>query len=344
MKKFKELLNNIIEYIKEEKVFLICSTLIFIIFIYPVDYYIITGGGTKEIGKRVVVEDAYQSEGSLNMCFVHELQGTLGYYLLSYVIPGWDLDKVSNYKYNDEESLSDVEFRNDLSLKESNSAAVKWAFKLAKKEVEEVKTQIYVTAIFKEYPTELKVQDEIISIENKTFKTTDEYRELLSSYKPGDTVDVEVIRKKKKKLVKCRLYDLEGSTILGVLLESLSTYKTDPEVEFNFKSNESGPSAGLITTLDLYNKLTKKDITKSLDIAATGTIEYDGTIGAIGGVKYKLMGAAHDKMDIFLVPAGENYEEALKVKKDKKLKIKIISIENIEDAINVLNKLDKKTA
>ena len=115
----------------------------------------------------------------------------------------------------------------------------------------------------------------------------------------------------------------------------MDTYKTDPKVNIKFKSSESGPSGGLITTLEIYNQLTKKDITKGRKIAGTGTIESDGSIGEIGGVEYKILGASEDKVDLFLVPEG-NYKDALKYKKKHNLKIKLIKVKNIEDALNKL--------
>ena len=48
------------------------------------------------------------------MSYVSELIGTLGPYLLSYVIPTWEREDASKYKYNDEENLEDIQFRNDL--------------------------------------------------------------------------------------------------------------------------------------------------------------------------------------------------------------------------------------
>ena len=92
---------------------------------------------------------------------------------------------------------------------------------------------------------------------------------------------------------------------------------------------------GLITTLEIYNRLIKKDITKGLKIAGTGTIEEDGSIGEIGGVKYKILGAAKDKADIFIVPEG-NYKEAKQYIKDKKIKIKLIKVSTIKETIEKL--------
>ena len=90
-------------------------------------------------------------------------------------------------------------------------------------------------------------------------------------------------------------------------------------------------------TLDIYNKLTKKDITKGRKIVGTGTINSDGTVGEIGGVKYKLMGAVKSHADIFLVPQGSNYQEAIKEAKKKKYHIQILGVKNFQDALNQLN-------
>ena len=90
--------------------------------------------------------------------------------------------------------------------------------------------------------------------------------------------------------------------------------------------------------LTTYSYLSGEDLSKGKIVVGTGTIDIDGNVGSIGGVKYKLIGAVKNKADIFLVPNGENYEEAIKVKEEKNYKIKIVGISNIEEAINELRK------
>ena len=97
-----------------------------------------------------------------------------------------------------------------------------------------------------------------------------------------------------------------------------------------------------MTTLAIYNKLTKKDITKGYIVAGTGTMEEDGSVGEIDGIKYKLKGAVNNKADIFLAPSGNNYKEAIKEKKKHHYKIKIVKVKNLDDAINYLNKIKEK--
>ena len=91
--------------------------------------------------------------------------------------------------------------------------------------------------------------------------------------------------------------------------------------------------------MEIYNQLTKKDITHGLKIAGTGTIEEDGSIGNIGGITYKLLGAESSHADYFLAPSGDNYKEALKYKKKKNLKIKIIEAKSIEAVLKKLEEL-----
>lgn len=102
-----------------------------------------------------------------------------------------------------------------------------------------------------------------------------------------------------------------------------------------FKSSESGPSGGLMTALAIYNSLVEEDITKGRYIIGTGTIDKDGNVGEIGGVKYKIIGAVKKDADIFLCPV-ENLEEALEVKKENDLNIEIKGVKTLEEAINYL--------
>ena len=74
------------------------------------------------------------------------------------------------------------------------------------------------------------------------------------------------------------------------------------------QSNIGGPSGGLLQTLAVYNMLISEDITRGLKIAGTGTINYDGTVGYIGGVEQKITTAYLNGVDVFFIPfLDENY-------------------------------------
>ncbi|MFC5222662.1 YlbL family protein [Bifidobacterium leontopitheci] len=63
-----------------------------------------------------------------------------------------------------------------------------------------------------------------------------------------------------------------------------------------------GPSAGMMYTLGVIDKLTGENETGGKTIAGTGTIDAKGTVGAIGGIRLKMIGAKRDGATWFLAP------------------------------------------
>ena len=125
----------------------------------------------------------------------------------------------------------------------------------------------------------------------------------------------------------------------GVALTVTYNYQEEPEASITMKQSESGPSGGLMMSLAIYNSLVDEDITKGKTVIGTGTIDIDGNVGAIGGVKYKLIGAVKNKADVFFVPK-DNYEEAIEVKNEKGYDITILAVDTLSDAIESLESLD----
>ena len=116
--------------------------------------------------------------------------------------------------------------------------------------------------------------------------------------------------------------------------------KANPSYKIN-EVNTIGPSGGLMQALYIYASLSSKDITKGLKIAGTGTIDYEGNAGAIGGVKQKVISAALAKADVFFVPNTSygNYEVALQVKEKLGLKIEIVPVKSLNDVLEYLEGL-----
>lgn len=334
----KKIWNEIKTTIKEEYKFIIALFILYIILQFPLNYYIVTGGGISDISSRIDVAEKNPSKGSFNISYVIERKGTILTYGLSYLIPSWERESVDNYKYTEEDSIEDIEFRSDLDLKTANGQATYWAYTLAKKEVNLTNEDLYVILTFKEYETPLKVQDRIISMDGNSYHSLKEYKDYIQTKEKGSTIKVLVDRKGKELELDVPVYEEKGVSIIGIALQYVKEYETNPDVNIHFRRSESGPSGGLITTLEIYNQLTEKDLTKGYKIAGTGTIEPDGTIGEIGGIEHKILGASRAKADYFLVPK-DNYKAAKKYQEEKKLKIKLIEVKTIEDAIEKLENL-----
>ena len=174
-------------------------------------------------------------------------------------------------------------------------------------------------------------------IDGKDIENVDEIKELIKKKNVGDKLKIRVIRDGKEKLVTSVIKEDNDSKIIGVIIVTNYDFETDPEIELKFKASESGSSGGLMMALSIYTKISDEDIVKGRKIAGTGTIDASGKVGEIDGIKYKIMGAVKNNMDIVLVPSG-NYEEALKVKEENNYKIDIVKVDTFDDAIAYLKK------
>jgi PDZ domain-containing protein len=66
-----------------------------------------------------------------------------------------------------------------------------------------------------------------------------------------------------------------------------------------------GNSAGLALTLAILDLLTPGELTGGLQVAGTGTIDLEGQVGPIGGIRQKVIAARRAGMDVLLVPRNE---------------------------------------
>jgi PDZ domain-containing protein len=127
---------------------------------------------------------------------------------------------------------------------------------------------------------------------------------------------------------------------LGITIESAGmTYKLPFPVKIEPQKIVGGPSAGLMFTLTLYNRLTPDDLTGGRKIAGTGTINLDGTVGPIGGVEQKVAAAEAAGAEYFLSPP-ENYAAAAAVART----IKVFQVDTAEQAVAFLKSLPPRPA
>ncbi|MFE2052526.1 S16 family serine protease [Streptomyces sp. NPDC059459] len=79
---------------------------------------------------------------------------------------------------------------------------------------------------------------------------------------------------------------------------------TDVDVRLRLE-DVGGPSAGLLFSLGIVDKLGAGDLTGGRVVAGTGTITPAGRVGAVGGVPLKTQAARRDGATVFLVPKAE---------------------------------------
>ena len=226
-----------------------------------------------------------------------------------------------------------------MMLEEANDNAIQVAFEKANKKINIVSSKMFVTYIYQEAETDLKIGDQIISVNNIDVSSNEEIINIIKNLNAGDKIDIEVLNNEKQYYKSAVIKEINNNKIIGIILTYNKDFKTNPQVKINFKNNEEGPSGGLMMALTIYNSLIDEDLTHGYKIAGTGTIDIKGKVGEIGGVKYKLLGAKKEKADIFFIPS-DNYNEAKKIVKDKNINIKLIKVDTFNEAVNYLKKMN----
>ncbi|GAA3826867.1 hypothetical protein GCM10022403_070200 [Streptomyces coacervatus] len=116
---------------------------------------------------------------------------------------------------------------------------------------------------------------------------------------------------------------------------------SDRKVKVTLKlADVGGPSAGLLFTLGIIDKLDGNgsggDLTGGRNIAGTGTIGDDGTVGAVGGVALKTQAARRDGATVFLVPKAECSDAKSELPKG----LRLIPVTTLKGAVNALTALE----
>ena len=329
------------QFMKENYKFIIFLIVFYFVLTFPLPYYIYAGGGTINIDSRVEIEDSSNSSGSLNFAYVKELKGNVASFILGNIIPSYDVVKEEESKLTEEEDANDIYFRNQLYLNNANQTAIMLAYQKAGKKITIKDSHFYVIYVEDKLDNGLRVGDELIAIGGQKLDDVTAYTDFVNKSKVGDELTVTVNREGKEQDVIAKVREEGDRLVTGISIITIYDYVTDPKVELIFKASEGGPSGGLMLTLAIYDKLIDEDLTNGLTIVGTGTIASDGTVGEIGGVKYKLNGAVKAKADIFLVPKGDNYKEALKEKEANNYDIEIKAIGTFDEAVEYLENLDK---
>lgn len=335
--KINKILKSIINEIKLNYKWYILYIIIVPLLFIRFDYYVFSPGGLINLNDRIEVEKAYESKGSFNLTYVSAKNATLPVILLSYIIPSWDLVSIDESRIEDE-SNDDIIERNKIYLKTTSYDAVIASFKEANIPYEVTNFAPTVTYVYDNANTNIEIGDIIKSIEGNPINKFNDISKILESYKQDDKVKINVLRN--KKIIECFavLKKVDDKVVIGLYLSEVKTIKTDPKVEFIFKDSESGSSRGLMCALDIYDKITKYDLTKGDIISGTGTIDENGVVSSVDGIKYKLSGAVRKHAKVFIAPT-DNYKEALKLKEKNNYDIEIIEADNLH---NVIDKLMKR--
>ena len=323
MKKIKDIL-------LEFKGYIITIILVLIIFNINLPYYIMAPGGIIPISNRVEVSNNKDTKGSINLLYVTQYNGNISSLLMSLFIPEWKVEKLSNEQLSNE-TIEEIHTRNKIMLDNSIQNAIFVAYNKAGKQINITNKKNIIIGLTDN--KDLKIGDEILSANNILLEDITTLKEIINKSNINDIIELKIKRNNQELTYQVPVIEKNNMKMLGIVMITNYEYELDPEINIKFKDSEGGSSGGAMMSLSIYNAITDEDITKGLKIGGTGTIDINGNVGEIDGVKYKIMGAIKNDLDIVFVPSA-NYEDAIKAK--GKNKIKIVSVDTFDEIINYL--------
>jgi PDZ domain-containing protein len=191
----------------------------------------------------------------------------------------------------------------------------------------------------------LKPKDVVIAVDGRRPLSPADLRRLITRHRPGQTVQLKVRRGDRLLMFSVKtVADSEDPSraLIGVTTPSDCTTQSPSQVELPLRvhidlGQVGGPSAGLAFALDIAEEL-GRDIDRGHKIAATGELCMDGTVGPVGGLKQKTIGAKEAGVDVFLVPAGDNAKVARRYAGN----MRVVPVNSYRQALHELATLSKK--
>ncbi len=187
----------------------------------------------------------------------------------------------------------------------------------------------------------LAEEDVIDAVDGAAVVSADEVVALVSAHAPGDEVVLTIRRDdvvQDVTLVARENPDDPTRALLGILLDDVLELPVDVSID---AGNIGGPSAGLMFALGIVDLLDPIDLTNGLVVAGTGTIDFDGNVGAIGGIRQKVVGASTPDDEtpaatVFLTPR-DNLAEARTAAVDRQ--VLLVPVSTLAEAVQALQDL-----
>ncbi len=270
----------------------------------------VLGQETRTDGQKVDLiaisgQRTYPTTGALDFTTVR-VNGGPGYpvnvwdVLGAWVDPTQDVYPVDAL-FPPQQSAQDVEAENTAEMVDSQQEAAAVALRKLGYSVPE---RIKIAQVSKTAPSGelLKPGDVLTSVGGVAVTTADSVRQAIQKVSPGQPVQVVVQRGGAAVTLDAVTGSAsDGRTVLGVVLGVDFTFPFTVKIDVG---SVGGPSAGLMFSLGIYDKLTDGALTGGRTIAGTGTIDAAGNVGPIGGIQQKMAGAQRSGASYFLAPAG----------------------------------------
>ncbi|WP_035053381.1 SepM family pheromone-processing serine protease [Carnobacterium pleistocenium] len=338
-----------------KKLFIVLIIFILTGMFLPIPYYIEGPGSAVQLNELVEVNNEKdQEEGHFMLTTVAIRRATPLTYFMKYMPFHEGLTREELFGTG----TSDAEYTNlqNYYMTSSINSAIELAYDTAGKGYQLTYNGVYIMSILEgsNFDGQLAIGDTILSLDGQSFDSSVEFIDYVQQQKVGQTIEVTYERNGEKQTISNKLMEMNETKKagLGISLVDNTSIKTDIPVAIN-AGEIGGPSAGFMFALQIYTQLIDKDLREGSEIAGTGTIESDGTIGRIGGIDKKVVAASEEGATFFFAPDDtidpviqanypeltSNYQEALEAAEKIDTEMKIIPVKTFQDAIDYLESL-----
>lgn len=181
----------------------------------------------------------------------------------------------------------------------------------------------------------LEAGDVILSADGAEASSATQLRATIQDAE-GDPVDLVVRRDGQDQSVQItpekHIEDGTETWLIGISLTTEYDFPVDVTIQLD---NVGGPSAGMMFALGIVDRLTPGELNGGARVAGTGTIDAEGTVGKIGGIRQKLFGAKDAGAEYFLAPAG-NCDEVVGHVPDGLTVLRTATLNDSLDALEVI--------
>ena len=284
-------------------------------------------------GKQVVAIEGTPTKpttGHLNMTTVSQRDGlTLGQALVLWASGDQQLVP-RNLVFPPEKTRDDIEKSQSADFQNSEDNAQFAALNYLK-----FPKSVTVQKVNDPGPSLGKLQngDAIDAVDGVKVDNVEQFSGILKATKPGQEIVVDFRRKNAPPGTTRITLGRNDDRTYGYLGTAVLDAPWAPfTIDFNL-ANIGGPSAGLMFSLAVIDKLVEGNLNGGKFVAGTGTIGADGKVGPIGGISHKMPSAQEAGATVFLVPA-DNCDEARSMKTDT---MELVKVETLPQAVDALN-------
>ncbi len=329
------------KYYRVMKYYLILIVLIIPICTIRTNYSITTPGGVTKVDQRFSVEDGYESDSFYSLYVYSSENTTIFQNFIAKRFAMFEISEINDKFDHMNDSMWNLAglIQKNQSLETSMITAYEYAsINNSSISIDYNYLGVIVRLTTKENNV-FNLGDIITHVNNTKLVSMNQFydntREDYIKIKINDVItlirDEEVVNITIK----------ENDNIGSWFYDKFEILSSSPKCNIT-PTNSSGPSAGMMQTLSIYNQLTIDNISVKdgvkRTIAGTGTIETDASVGAIGGVMQKVHSAFEAGVDI-LIMSKENEEEAKEVfnslKNNNTMQLVIVS--NFDEVIKCLS-------